>query len=124
MQKKAIRSITNSKSSAHTDPLFAPLKILPYHKIILKSQLIFFHPIHYNYAPPSFNTWQTNSSRNPANSFRNADAYFVPPANLIFFERFPLHTLPKTWNTPGNITLYQNLTTFKIALNFDLLNDN
>ena len=46
MQKKAIRSITNSKSNSHTDPLFSSLNILPYHKIIYKSQLMFFHSIH------------------------------------------------------------------------------
>ena len=86
---------------------------------------MFFHSIHNRYAPSTFsNTWQTNSSRNPAYSLRNADAFFVPPANLTFFERFPLHTLPKIWNTAGNITLYRNLTTFKMALNFDLLTDN
>ena len=125
MQKKAIRSITNSKSHSHTDPLFSSLKILPYHKIIYQSQLTFFHSIHNKYAPSSFNNvWQTNSERNPTYSLRNANEYFVPPANLTFFERFPLHTLPKTWNNAGNITLYKNLTTFKIALNFDLLNDN
>ena len=122
MQKKAIRSITNSKSHSHTDPLFSSLKILPYHKIIYQSQLTFFHSIHNKYAPSSFNNvWQTNSERNPTYSLRNANEYFVPPANLTFFERFPLHT---TLNNAGTITLYKNLTTFKIALNFDLLNDN
>ena len=60
----------------------------------------------------------------PIHSEMLMSMYFVPPANLTFFERFPLHTLPKTWNNAGNITLYQNLTTFKIALNVDLLNDN
>ena len=92
IQKKAIRSITNSNSHTHTEPLFTSLKILPYHKIIYKSQLLFFHSIHYKYAPSSFTTtWQKNSDRNPSYALRNANDYFVPPAKLTFFERFPLH---------------------------------
>ena len=125
IQKKAIRSITNSNSHTHTEPLFTSLKILPYHKIIYKSQLLFFHSIHYKYAPSSFTTtWQKNSDRNPSYALRNANDYFVPPAKLTFFERFPLHTLPKIWNNAGTLTFYNNPTTFKIALNDDLLNGN
>ena len=90
MQKKAIRSITHSKSHTHTEPLFSSLKTLPYHKIIYKSQLLFFHSIHNKYAPSSFtNTWQKNSERTPSYALRNANDYFVPPAKLTLFERFP-----------------------------------
>ena len=125
MQKKAIRSITHSKSHTHTEPLFSSLKILPYHKIIYKSQLLFFHSIHNKYAPSSFtNTWQKNSERTPSYALRNANDYFVPPAKLTLFERFPLHTLPKIWNNAGTLTFYNNPTTFKIALNDDLFNSN
>ena len=73
--------------------------------------------------PFSFTTtWQKNSDINPS----YADDYFVPPANLTFFERFPLHshTLPKVWNNAGTSTFYNNPTTFKIALNDDLFNGN
>ena len=69
MQKKAIRSMTNSKYHAHTNPFSHPSKILQYHKIIYKAQLTFFHSIYNKYAPTSFSsTWQTNSERNPAYS--------------------------------------------------------
>ena len=33
-----------------------------------------------------------------------------------FFNRFPLYTLPQTWNNAGIVTFYNNTTTFKIAL--------
>ena len=46
MQKKAIRSVTNSKPHTHTEPIFSSLKILPYHKITYKAQLAYFHSIH------------------------------------------------------------------------------
>ena len=101
------------------------LKILPYHKIIYKAQLPFFHSIHYNYAPSTFiNSWKINSDRDTQHELRNANDYQIPPAKLTFFTRFPLHTLPKTWNSAGIITCYSNPTTFKIALNDELLNGN
>ena len=107
--KKAISSITNSKPHTQTEPIFSSLKILPYHKIIYKAQLTFFHSIHNKYAPTTFSsTWLLNSQRNPAYELRNADCYFVPPANFTFFERSPLHLLPKIWNSTGTITLYNN----------------
>ena len=81
MQKKAIRSVTNSKPHTHTEPIFSSLKILPYHKITYKAQLAYFHSIHNKYAPTTFSsTWQLNSERNPAYELRNAASYFVPPA--------------------------------------------
>ena len=117
MQKKAILSIPNSKYRAHTEPIFSSLKILPYHKIIYKAQLTFFHPIHNKYAPTSFSsTWQLNSDRNPAYELRNAANYLEPPTKYSFFERSPLHLLPKVWNNAGTITCYDNPKTFKIAL--------
>ena len=122
MQKKAVRSITNSKCHTYTEPIFSSLKILPYHKIIYKAQMTFFHSIHNKYAPTSF--WQLNSERNPAYELRNAANYFEPPAKYSFFERSPLHLLPKVWNNTGTITFYDNPTTFKIALNDDLFDKN
>ena len=125
MQKKAIRTITNSKANSHTEPLFSQLKILPYHKIIYKAQLLFFHSIHYNYASSTFiNSWIKNSERNTQHELRNANEYQIPLAKLSFFTRFPLYTLPKTWNNAGIVTCYSNPTTFKIALNEELLQGN
>ena len=87
--------------------------------------MTFFHSFHNKYAPTSFSSnWQLNSDRNPAYELRNATNYFVPPAKYSFFERSPLHLLPKVWNNAGTITLYDNPTTFKIALNDDLLDKN
>ena len=121
LQKKAIRAITLSPANTHTEPLFLQLKILPYQKIVYKQQLVFFHSIHNNYAPSSFaNNWIKNSDRNVPHHLRNSDDYYVPPAKLAFFTRFPLYTLPKIWNNAGLITLYKNPTTFKIVLNEEL----
>ena len=100
MQKKAIRTITNSKANSHTEPLFSSLKILPYHKIIYKAQLLFFHSIHHNYAPSTFiNSWKKNSDRNTYHELRNANEYQIPPERLTFFTRFPLYTLYQKFGT-------------------------
>ncbi len=59
LQKKAIRIITKSKSSAHTLPLFLANRILPFDKLILLGELVFMNSIANNYAPPSFSgIWQ------------------------------------------------------------------
>ena len=65
-----------------------------------------------------------NSERNTQHELRNANEYQIPLAKLSFFTRFPLYTLPKTWNNAGIVTCYSNPTTFKIALNEELLQGN
>ena len=65
-----------------------------------------------------------NSERNTQHELRNANEYQIPLAKLSVFTRFPLYTLPKTWNNAGIVTCYSNPTTFKIALNEELLQGN
>jgi hypothetical protein len=61
IQKKAIRIITRSSYTAHTEPLFAQLQILPNELILKQAKLLFMHSIEYNYAPPSFRgIWTKN----------------------------------------------------------------
>ena len=91
---------------SYTQLVYYSLSYQEYHKIIYKAQLTFFHSIHNKYAPTTFSPiWQFNSETNPAYQLRNAANYFVPPANFAFFERSPLHVLPKVWNNAGTITL-------------------
>ena len=78
-----------------------------------------YHIHFYIYLPNSI--WMKNSERNTQHELRNANEYQIPLAKLSFFTRFPLYTLPKTWNNAGIVTCYSNPTTFKIALNEELL---
>ena len=65
LQKKAIRTITKSKSREHTEPLFRQLRILPYDKIVQMSKLNFMHAVRYRYSPHTFQSyWQINENRN------------------------------------------------------------
>ena len=63
----------------------------------------------------------SNSERSISQNLRNRNEYFVPRSNFSFFNRFPLYTLPQTWNNAGIVTFYNNTTTFKIALLNELL---
>ncbi|MBM3937610.1 MAG: hypothetical protein FJ333_03005 [Sphingomonadales bacterium] len=124
LQKKAIRIISHSSYNAHTSPLFTKLQILPLHKIIQQSKIIFMHSYHYKYAPSTFqNTWITNSERNIPMELRNQYDYNLPRANTENFKKFPLYSLPFTWNNAGFFRNYQNTTTFKIALKYYLLSE-
>ena len=117
LQKKAIRTITKSKSNEHTGPLFLANKILPFEKLMSQSKLLFMHSIHYEYAPKSFhNIFTKNLSREINYELRNADAYLVPAARIKLFKKFPLYTFPTGWNEVGIFAYYSNRITFSIAL--------
>lgn len=122
LQKKAIRIITNSTYTAHTEPLFERLNILNYDKLITFSQLKIMHSVHYNYAPLTLTSaWNTNEHRNTHHELRNAHDYTIPRAHYAFFNRMPLYTFPQAWNTAGPAKYHSNKTTFTIALKNELL---
>ena len=94
LQKKAVFIVAAVNYNAHTEPLFTSLKILTYHNIIYKAQLLFFHSIHFNYAPSTFtNSWKKNLDRNTQHELRNANEYEVPLARLTMFTRFGSHCI-------------------------------
>ena len=45
----------------------------------------------------------------------------LPRPRFEGFKKYPLYTFAKTWNESGNLELYSDLTTFKIALRNQLL---
>ena len=124
IQKKAIRIITKSAYNAHTVPLFYNNKILPLDKIIKMAKLNFMHSIFYEYAPLSFSQiWMKNNDRQHEHNLRNDNDYFLPNPRLEQFKKFPIYSLPFEWNHAGVVTLYENNTTFKIALKGQLFEE-
>ena len=122
LQKKAIRIISNSNYNAHTKPIFNDLKILPFDNILYEQKMLFMHGIYNNYAPPSFlNIWSKNIVRDLSHELRNENNFVLPRPRFEGFKKYPLYTFAKTWNESGNLRLYSNLTTFKIALRNQLL---
>ncbi len=110
IQKKAIRSITNSAYTAHTAPLFVQLQILPYELIVKQSKLLFMHSIEYSYAPSSFSDiWTKNYINQGDRPLRNA--VFLP-TTLCY--RTPIlnfsknhHFITCRWN--GTILMMPNI---------------
>jgi sarcosine oxidase/L-pipecolate oxidase len=116
-QKKAIRIITKSNYTAHTEPIFTRLHILPLDKILTQAKLTFMHSIYYDYAPSSFSgTWQTLAQRTPELNLRNATDYCIDHPRIELFKKLPIYSLPNTWNSHDTIRYYPNRTTFNIAL--------
>jgi len=122
LQKKALRTITNSGYNDHTGPLFKELKILPLHNIIYESKMLFMHSIYYEQSPPSFrNVWRRNITRNLSQNLRNEDDFYLPPPKFEAFKNYPPYSFPKTWNEAGDLRFYANKFTFKQALRYHLL---
>jgi hypothetical protein len=124
LQKKAIRIISNVNSTAHTEPLFRNLNILPFDKLITQGRLHLMHSIMNNYCPDSFlNIFQTNATRNNGRLLRNDSELILPQHRIELFKKMPLYTLPHLWNNLKiELKAQRNKTTFRIALQYDLLN--
>ena len=117
LQKKAIRLITNSSYNSHTKPLFEKLKILPFDDILHEQKMIFMHSVYNNYAPVSFsNIWTKNNDREQQYELRNENNFLLPRPRFEGFKKYPLYSFAKTWNESGDLRLYSNPITFKIAL--------
>ena len=72
--------------------------------------------------PPSFlNVWPKNIYRDLSHELRNEDNFELPRPRFEGFKKYPLYTFAKTRNESGDLRLYSNLTTFKIALRNQLL---
>lgn len=104
-QKQAIRVISGANYNSHTEPLFKIQRILPLEKMIVFSQLQFFHDFCYKFLPLSFNsTWIKNSERPdyPVN-LRNVNDYYIPSGQCSISQNLPLANLPKVWNLFNSI---------------------
>ena len=96
LQKKAIRTITNSPYNAHTAPLFLSLSILPFEKIIMLKNACFMHSIYFKYNSNSFNNiWTLNIHRDIDHSLRNQNHFHLPFPRIDSFKKSPLYSLPK-----------------------------
>ena len=117
MQKKAIRIVAKTHYTAHTEQLFAQLKIMKYVDIIMQAKLHFMHSIYYNYASEAFSEiWLLNANRDLNVELRNSNDYLIPRCNYEIIKRTPYHSLPLAWNNAPPAKYHSNLATFKIAL--------
>ena len=97
-QKKAIRLISKANYNSHTEPLFKKAKILKFEDLYKAAQLEFMHSFILEKLPPSFDgTWYRNRTIKPE-ALRNSNEFYIPYSRLVFTDRLPLHSIPKTYN--------------------------
>jgi hypothetical protein len=122
IQKKAIRIITRKAYTAHTDPIFKELEILPFPKLINFTQLKLMHSIVFSYCPPSLRQiFQRNEQRDLTQNLRNAEEYAVPYPRIELFRKSLLFRLPTEWNLLPDLKLQHNRITFEISLKEHLI---
>ena len=110
LQKKALRTITNSKYNAHTDPLFKKLNLLKICDIRQSFELKFFYKYQNQHLPEYFshNFIQTNEEIHQRNT-RNRTALTFPTHRHHHFETCLRYTIIKTINNlPQNLKILIN----------------
>jgi hypothetical protein len=116
MQKKAIRAICNANYTAHTEPLFKEMDILPLDKLVVYTQGMLTHSIVHQYSPPALHgQWDFNHQRNHIELRNNKDMY-VPLAVTDYIKKMPFFALAINWNALPAEKMYPNKITFKISL--------
>ena len=82
------------------------------------------HSVFYNYCPSSFrNVWTRNENRQLEMALRNDNQFSLPLPRTDTFKRFPLYSLPFTWNKSDELVFYENPITFRYALRDKLFNE-
>jgi hypothetical protein len=116
LQKKVIRSVCNVSYTAHTEPLFKDLNILPLEKLIIFTKGMLTHAIVHKYSPPAlFNQWEFNYERNHIELRNNNDMY-IPRAVTDYVKNMPYFSLAMNWNNLPAEKSYPNYLTFKLCL--------
>ena len=105
-QKQCIRTISNAKYNAHTEPLFFAMEILPLKDLIEQQKLLFMHSLRYGYSAVHFDCFITNNEagRNTY-ALRNNAEFVIPRSSCAKVTKMPLIDFPYTWNnTDSSIT--------------------
>jgi hypothetical protein len=122
LQKKVIRIITNSNYRAHTEPLFAKLRILKLRDIIKRATLCFMHSIYHAYAPSSLLThWGRREERDIQYDLRNPTDFVIKRCNFTTLYNKPLFNFTHCWNIFNENKYIANKFTFTVALDLELL---
>jgi len=126
LQKKALRLINLAKANSHTKTLFIKDKILPLEKLIQFQKASLMHSIYYEYCPSTLHEIFTKNPAQENLNLREYNNFLIPRPRIEQFKKFPQFSLPTIWNSLNEAKLYNNRTTFQIALKnkfFDEIND-
>jgi len=132
-QKAAVRIVSNSKATAHTEPIFKKLRILPLPLLVVFFKIQFMFGFAKKDIPSSFaNYWILNRevrlrNLNINNDFvvelRNDYELYIPFSRLVNTVNFPYISFAKLWNDfkDNPVTLAKDKTDFKNKLKENLL---
>ena len=99
LQKKAIRIVTNSTYSAHTEPLFKIMNVLKLDDIYLIAKVKFYHKFINNNLPPAFSNLSFPSGENRhEHNTRQKKALVQPTTKHKFAFASILFSIPKAIN--------------------------
>ena len=73
--------------------------------------------------PPSFDGVWSLKSDHTEHTLRNTNDFIVNAPRFEGYKKFPLYSFSKKWNESGDLRLYNNRTTFSIALRDRLLSE-
>jgi hypothetical protein len=124
LQKRVVRTLTNSDYRAHSDPLFKQLKILD----IFKSNSFhigkFMFLYHHCMLPTCFDELFTTNNQIHGYNTRSAGNYRSHACRTNTKQFTILYSGPNIWNSlPTNITVINTISSFKTQLRNFLLNE-
>ena len=114
LQKKCVRIITNSSSTASSAPLFKQLRILPFQELRDYNIMLFMHKYLNGQQPDIFDdTWQYRRQFHRYNT-RNRDDFNVDNTTKNYIFKLPLIQFPLVFNSlPEELKSIQDFKLFK-----------
>jgi hypothetical protein len=119
LQKRVIRSCTNSPWLAHTDPLFTSLKTLKIYDIYKHQLAIFMYQHHNNMLPNHLIDETFFNTAYPVHNYetRHANTQYIKPTNTVLASNTSASQGPLLWNNiPTIIKTSPSLASFKAKL--------
>ena len=122
-QKMALRIITNSKSNAHTEPLFKKHHVLPLIDLIFLNKTTFIQSSLVKTSPIILqNRWMTNDEARVGTGLRSDADVYVPFARTDAISRLPYYSFPKLINVVPREIRMLTTTKFKQRLKTHVMN--
>ena len=121
VQKKAVRSITNSRFRDHTAPIFKKEQVLPLLQLITQDERKLAFRIWHNEVPPFI---REDFKIKNTNRLRSSLQFNLPTVHSDLLQRLPSYKVPKTWNdTSTKLKSIDVMQTFATASKEQLIKD-
>lgn len=123
LQKRAIRIVAHAPFLAHTQPLFASLKILRLNEMYMYQSAIFMYLCQHLLLPSSLQALFSLNNKFHNYDTRSANKFHLPKTHLSLYQRSIIYSGPRLWNSlPSAIRDSKSLNVFKLRYKSFLLN--